>query len=792
MLGALLFTLCLFQSADLEKGLKAKEVEVRLATVQLLTRDTDPKTEKLLANAARDDDWEVALLATVGLGERKAQSTADALVKLALEAPIRRIRTAAARSLGEVDADEGARDLSRKLGGNDALNALEALALVIAGRETKYDVSSAAKLVDKAKDGDVCAAAAAVVAAGTGKDRDKVLDKILNGPSIRSACAALDFLCVSMRPGDRERLLALLMKPVLDDCVERRTIRAVRNDLVSGEKPLDADLMLAALKPLLESRLPAVCARGVRLIESLIAKPAAAEAADESAPSTGGAAPAEAAPAAAVIAADKLLSALQPALLHTDSLPRALAARTLIAVGGDAARERAQVLALSDKSPRVRRAAFEALCALAPIAEEAQRAVAVQLLANDSDDEVRRTAAVRLGSRGLGEAVGPLTAALADRDWGVGVCAAVSLGLTQAGPAIEPLARLAQGSPDWKLRAAAVVGLSRLYLKSAIPPTIEALADTDPFVVKCAHAQLIAISGEKFEPKREPWLEWWKKTQSSLIIVDPVTQAEFKKRFGNSGTAAPEIFRDLDVVVLEHRGDHIETVLARQKIAHRLTRPGQVAASGLSSDGLFVANCAGEIEESDVERLRWFVFAGGHLFGSCWALHETIERALPGVIAKFATSGEVMERVEAKACHAESPFLEGVFTPGTQPIFALVGAHVIDVLQPERAEVLVDSPECADGYGSGNMVAWFEAGHGTVLDSANHFEAQGLEGALNLKKPIDRQAYAVDHMGLALDQLRRLKGADWWDNSLKASREISDTSVFRLVTNFVRLRRLKR
>lgn len=794
MLHPILFALCLLQAPDLEKGIKAKEFEVRLATVQLLTRDTDPKTEKWLANAARDEDWEVALLATVGLGERKAKSAVDALVKLALDALIQRIREAAAHSLGETAADEGAGALSRKLTGSDALHALQALALVIAGRDTKFDVSAAAKLVDKAKGDDVRAAAAAVVAAGTGKDRDKVLEKILSGPSVMSACAALDRLSVSSRAGDRARLLALLAKPVLDDCVERRALRAARTALVTGAEKLDEAQILEALKPLLTARLQAVSARGARLIESLCTRAPVVAPAGEEAPATGGTPPADdpAAAAPGLIAADKALAALQPALEHTDSVPRAFAARALIAIGGEAAIERARALALADKSPRVRRAAFEALCALVPVSEEANRNVAIELLARDSDAEVRRTAAVRLGARGLGEAVEPLSAALNDRDWGVAVCAAVSLGLTQAGTAIEPLARLSKGSPDWKLRAAAVVGLSRLYLKSALPATIEALADTDPFVVKCAHAQLIAVSHETFEPKREVWLEWWKKSQDTLLIVDPVTQAEFKKRFGNSGTAAPEIFRDLDVLVLESRGDHIETLLAREKIAHRTTMAGKVAAVGLSSDGLFVANCTGEIEEPDVERLRWFVLAGGHLFGSCWALHETIERVLPGVIAKFETSGEVMAQVEARACQAESPYLEGVFTPGVQPMFALVGAHVIDVLQPERAEVLVDSPACAETYGSGNMVAWFEAGHGTVLDSANHFEAQGLENAVGLKKALDRQAYAVDHMGLPLAKLREVKGADWWDSSIKASREVLDTSVFRLVINFVRLRRLNR
>src|SRR6185436_12795655 len=125
----------------------------------------------------------------------------------------------------------------------------------------------------------------------------------------------------------------------------------------------------------------------------------------------------------------------------------------------------------------------------------------------------------------------------------------------------------------------------------------------------------------------------------------------------------------------------------------------------LSQDALFVSNCTGSIEAADVDRLRWFVYAGGHLFASCWALNKTIEVVTPGVIAKFETRDEVLANVEARDCSLSSPFLEGVFGEGVQPLYALQGAHLIDVIDPERAEVLIDSPECAEDWGSGNLAA---------------------------------------------------------------------------------------
>lgn len=768
--------LCLVQSPDLEKGIKAKEVEVRLATVQLLAKDRDPKTERLLVAATHDEDWEVALRATEAFAERGGKGAVDALVKLSLDAPILRIRHAAARALAAIAADEAAATLVKKTNGDDAHHALEALAIVLAGKDSKLDLSGAAKAAEKSKDSELRAAGAAVVAAGGWKERDKILDRILDTGGVRAVCAALDTLTAVPRAGDLVRVMKLLQKPQLDDCVERRALAAARAGLYAPISGLDEAKILETLAPLLSAKDAQVSARGARLVERLSALPGAVDTSK-----TG---------VAALLAPDKAYLALEPALTHADPAPRAAAAKALARIGGVPATERARAMTKGDKSPRVRHAALEALCQLASVAEEPNRVVALAVLANDADPDMRRLAAVRLGKKGLAEAVDPLVAALTDKDWGVAVCAAVSLGKTQSGSAIEPLTKLSKTATDWKLRAAAIVGLSRMYLKSAIPPVIDALSDADAYVVQSAHAYLYAVSKEKFPAKKEPWLEWWEKNKDRVIVVDPASQEEYRKRFGDRGTGAPEIFRDMDVLVLESRGDHIENVLDGQKIPHRRTIAGKLATAGLCSDALFVANCTGEIEENDVERLRWFVLAGGHLFGSCWALHETIERALPGVLAKQETASEVLAIVEARACEENSPYLDGVFTEGAQPMYALEGAHLIDVIDPERAQVLIDSPEAAEEFGCGNMAAWFSAGHGTVLDSVNHFEAQGLENAQGLKKPIDRQAYAVDHMGLALDKLRAIRAEPWWDNNAKASKEITDLSVFRLVTNFVRLRRL--
>ena len=94
------------------------------------------------------------------------------------------------------------------------------------------------------------------------------------------------------------------------------------------------------------------------------------------------------------------------------------------------------------------------------------------------------------------------------------------------------------------------------------------------------------------------------------------------------------VYEGLDVVVLQSE-DRIELLLADLKVAHRITRSGQVPDSGLHPFALFFSNCMGKITTKDVDPIAWFVHSGGYLFGSCWALKETVEKVSPGVIRKF-------------------------------------------------------------------------------------------------------------------------------------------------------------
>jgi hypothetical protein len=160
-------------------------------------------------------------------------------------------------------------------------------------------------------------------------------------------------------------------------------------------------------------------------------------------------------------------------------------------------------------------------------------------------------------------------------------------------------------------------------------------------------------------------------------------------------------------------------------------------------------------------------------------------------VRKLETRDEVLDRVVATPWAKASPYLAGVFDGGVRPIYSLVGAHLVEVLEPERVEVLIDSAECAEKWGGGNLACWFAEGHGKILDSVNHFDLQGLEEAPGLKTSEDRMAYAMDHMGTTFEKIRATSQEKFWDSNPRASKEIRDLSVFKLITNFVRLRRIE-
>ena len=756
--------------ADPARGLKSKDVLERLAAVDALLSEGGEEAETLLLKALDDRDWEVRERAAHALRERGGPKAIDALVKAALIGPVRRVRRASADALARLDADRAAADIARRAGGPTIVPALEALARIApfidAARE---DTGRSVRRCLASPEVEVLRAGASALAIFRGAERREVLEMLLDHaqPSVR--CAALDAALRHPSPDDLAALIGLLNRPDQPDVVERRVVAALHALVATAERGEAADgLARKALFGIGTAKDPSVVRRFVRLAARLGA-PFGEDLSERS------------------VSLDMLKPVMEAALAHEAPGPRAAAVRAALDLRDDAWIARAITLAKSDPAPVVRAHALRVAVDARGVRDDEVFALVVDRLRKDADPGVREEAAVRLGVRGIAGATPTLAAALEDESWEVAVCAAVSLGKTEDPEAIAPL-RALRGHRDWKLRAAGVVGFGRLRHKEVIPDLIEALASKDGPSAASAYEFLRRLTPKVIDPAPKPWREWWDENEKTYAFRDLEAEARESKKYGYA-TQPVRVYEDLDVIVLQSRGDHIEQLLDVLGITYRLTRGGQVPDIGVHPFAVFVSNCTGEITAKDVEQIAWFVRTGGALFCSCWALHHTAELVYPGVVRKLETRGQVLDNVIAEQCPTQSPFLDEVFDGVTRPIYVLYGAHLIEVLDPERAEVLIDSPDCADAWGDGNLACWFRAGHGVILDSANHFDLQGLEKAEGLKGSDGRRAYAMDHMGIGHEELRTLDAKGVWGSRSKAAKAARDLSAFRLITNFVREKR---
>jgi HEAT repeat protein len=745
------------QNPDPAAQLRAKEIDKRLAAIDAVAASGKKDAELTLQPLLRDADWEVQEHTARALGRLKSKSAMAQLTDMAVDGDIVRIRRAAALAAAEIDAADAANRIFKKTRPKSPVESYEALALVLRGQPPFADADKLKKMV---RDPNALIRESAAVAWFEGAaDRGEAFRTLMKEPPLALRCRVLEAIEQAPRPGDLDLLIPLLEGPGLHEVVGRRLLRAIAAVLTAGagdRAAADALLQRSASEGL-------VLARRARLLPLLARgdKPLLDQAA--------------------------AVAALKPSLQARDGSARGAAVRALREIGGDAALQAALAHLPNETDPGVQLQVVETVTTLRPPTTPEAVDWLVKLAGNGAVD-VRERAIVRLGKSGVKGAADVLIAALRDSEWTLACCAAVSLGKTDDDRAFEPLTALLQNT-DWKLRGAAIVGLMHWSRETVMEPVLGMLADANPVVAGAAHHALRVLSRRYDAPAdQKAWRAWWTQAKGKHDFTDREAAMDKLKKYGYA-VPDSEIYQGLDVVVFQSRGDHIEQLLERLEIAHRKTEKSQVTGVGIHPEAIFVANCTGELAAADVEPLAWFVRTGGSLFGSCWALTETIARIHPGVMQLATTRDQVMDDVRAMPCRADSPLLNGVFPPSVVPIYHLEGSHLIQVLDPERCEVLIDSPDAAERWGCGNLAAWFHSGHGVLFDSSNHFDLQGLERVIGLKTDKDRQAYAIDHMGMTLATWRTTKTEAYWKSPPKASKSVPDLSAFRLLTNFVRSKR---
>ncbi len=786
------------------KDLKDKDFMVRLAAVDRIRRDGAPDAEALLLGALEDRDAEVVERAAAALADRGTEASVPALVALALHGPVRRVRLAASRSVARLGADAACEAFGKKTGGDDAERAYEAIAVIapavqgdLATKLVERGLKADGKPSSRMEPDRVRVAAARGLIAFPPAVRAGRIEQLVNDPDLSVAAAAIATVIDHPDPVCLPAMVAGLSTPKLNDVIERRLAWAIRAIVESQEGEERAKLAQVALEQVGGAGTPEAQARFARLAGVLGTAPPEPEPVE---PPVDGAPPAP--PAEPVVpplvAADVAMDALLPALTSSDANVRGAATAALARIRSERSLNRAVELTRVDTDARVRLLAVRVLAATRTARDTDTFKVFVERLADD-DQGVREAAAVALGLRGVQGAVPSLEKlvdeAMAQKNaskWALGTVALVSLGKTRDPAAVPVLQKAWSEAKDWRLRASAVVGLGHVEQKEAVDTLIEALDSKEPSARTTAFEFLRRMTPKDNGTAGAKWRAWWRENQANYEFVDREAEAKKAKKYGYAPTDVG-VYEGLDVVVLATRGggDRIEDLLTELGVEHRLTRQPQVTEAGLHPFALFVANCPGEIGDKDVEAIAWFIKAGGSMFASCWALEKTIERVCPGVVKRYLTPGaQVLDYdVIAEQCPTESPFLEGVFDGVTRPMYVLEGAHLLQIVDPDRCEVLIDSPDSATAWGSGNMASWFTVGHGVVLDSVNHFNHQGFHFAPSLKTDEDRIGFAMDHMGVSYSEVRDLAARKVWGSKTECAKHVHDLAAFRFLSNFVRHKR---
>ena len=750
-----------------DKRLRDKDPAVRQQAIEELTEEGGERAEEWLLRALGDDDWGVALAAAQGLAKQGGKAAVKPLANLALKGPTRAIRQAAARSLARVGGAAGVDALMRKLGSKQKVQVADALGHM-ASQGIRPESVKALEKLSRHKDRDLQPVGAKVWLACTSPDaKPEVLRKLLDSERLLVRSEAAEALILAPDPGCIPALVEALAGSPWNPVVERRLIRALVACVGAVE---DVD-----------ERQGAVLTSVVAGLGSK--KPGGARCAQFLAQSVQGETP--------WLNRDSVFEALRGLADAKSGEVRGAAYRALAKVGDEKARD----LLIERLKDETQRKCIEplvrSLVKVGGLDSEAGVAAMVRCLQKDHGTRGGLEAlCVALAKPGLDGVETVLHEVLEAADWQVAVTAAVAIGKGRGPRALEIL-RGFQEHSDWRLRGASAVGLMHLAVPGAFETLMTMRTDESPSVALSAERGLQRMAGR--EGQGEPpmgWQAWWDKHGSKRDLRAMERSLRSHQKYGYE---VPDslIYSGLDVVVIPGRGDKIESVLDRLNISYRTVQAGQLAKTGLHPQAVLIVGCTGEIHDSDIEVVKWYVRCGGALFTSCWSLTHTANRAFPGTLRQFTTQGEVMDQVKTKPAQAASPLLNGVFSGGSVPIYQLQGAHLIEVVDPLRTEVLIDSPEAADRHGSGEMAAWFWAGHGTVLDSVNHFDLQGLAMASHLRKAKEMQAYAVDHMGLSIRSLRNTVNERWWKKRMQASEMVHDLSAFRLLTNFVREKRLR-
>jgi len=447
--------------------------------------------------------------------------------------------------------------------------------------------------------------------------------------------------------------------------------------------------------------------------------------------------------------------------------------------------------ALRNKHKVVRHAAARAYLSSSSNPEEALE----RILRNRSGDVVllgvqfavdnrRRDALPHLVAVASGE-----TAAKRSREARAAAC--VALGRIGRGDAFDSLVELAEDRA-WQVRAAALEGLTYVWKKEAIPVFLKYYGDFHSVTRKVARRNLRYMVGRELASKSD-YESWWEEhgPKFELVHPDELRKKKEKERDKYGYAIDPrrymkKILGDTEILVVRGRWDFVEKVLTELEVEHTAVFAQKVKDLGVTPKQVVLVNCEGTTDSETTEYLRWFVVTGGYMATTDWALVNALNRTFPNVIGKYARQSTGNDVVIVQPGKPDSRLLEGAFPFGVQPKWWLeIQAFPIVLDDPVRSEVLVDSFQMLTRYGSSPMLVEFRGGLGRVIHSTSHFFL-AKEGFSSFGSPEERKIFAVDHLGVSIDDLRKLEKRRFFENMSDTTPISRNYSMFVMLVNFIR------
>jgi len=374
------------------------------------------------------------------------------------------------------------------------------------------------------------------------------------------------------------------------------------------------------------------------------------------------------------------------------------------------------------------------------------------------------------------------------KEWMARVTACVALGRVGQRASFDALVELA-GARDWWLRAAALEGLYHTFDERAIPIMIAAFDDQHPVARATARRNLRYLSRTHHATKQLAE-QWWEKWKGNYTLTPPDEYETLAQKYGYAKHKyITEALRGTDIVAIEGRWDRVQKILEDLEVQHQAIRQQQIKDFGLSPKQVVLVNCEGSVDSYVTQYLQWFVVAGGYMATTDWSLVNAVDRTFPGVVkgwTKQSTGNDVVVIEPAAPGH---PTLDGVFRDGVDLMWWLeIQAFPIDVVDPVRGTVLVDSFQMLTRYGSSAMMVEWPAGLGKVLHSTSHFFLQ-KEGFAHETDPRARMVFAADHLGLDMEEIREIRQKGVFDNVNDTTPISKSYSMFRMLVNFIEEKR---